>query len=97
MRDLENTHAYPVEVSAAAWTQLSRMSLELYQRIRGDLDALGARFAGLGKFSLTFLDAVGQVTTRSLQVEDYVIRYDVDPERRRLTLLEVSPRFVHDP
>lgn len=83
------TQTYPVEVSAAAWEQLSRMSLELYQRIREDLDAVGARLAGLGQFSLTLLKAVGQVTSLSLRVEDYIVLYDVDPERQRVTLLDV--------
>ncbi|MFL5353667.1 type II toxin-antitoxin system RelE family toxin [Archangium sp.] len=78
---------YTVEVSSAAWKQLARLPLETYQRIRGELENVSTRLAGL----------VNQSTALSLVVGDYMARYAVSPERKRLTLLELEPRAEHTP
>jgi hypothetical protein len=78
---------YTVEVSSAAWKQLARLPLETYQRIRGELEAVSTRLAGL----------VNQSPALSLVIGDHLARYAVSPERKRLTLLEVVSRAQHTP
>jgi hypothetical protein len=43
-----NGTAYGIEVSSAAWKQLSHLPLETYQRIRNELDVVAARLTNLG-------------------------------------------------
>jgi mRNA-degrading endonuclease RelE of RelBE toxin-antitoxin system len=87
MRRSDNLTGYTVEVSSAAWKQLSRLPLETYQRIRGELEAVSTRLVGL----------VNQATSLSLVIGDYLARYDVSPDRKRLTLLEVVSRVPQNP
>ncbi|HEX8819307.1 MAG TPA: hypothetical protein VF794_05240 [Archangium sp.] len=88
--------AYTIEVSSMAWKQLSYLSLESYQQLRSEVDAVAARMASLGKPALVFLKTVCQVSLLSLVVGEYVVLYDLDPERGRLTLQEVARRLPDD-
>lgn len=90
MNPSENATAYAVEVSAAAWKQLSRLPLETYQRIREELDAAAARLVNMGTRTLSLLKSVCQGSSLSLVVGEYILLYDVDPERRHLALREVE-------
>ncbi|QRN94715.1 hypothetical protein JRI60_37200 [Archangium violaceum] len=96
MNPSENTTAYAVEVSSAAWKQLSQLPLETYQRIRGELDSVAARLVRMGTPTLALLKTVCQVTSLSIVVGKYVVIYDLDPDRRHLTLREVARRLPHD-
>jgi mRNA-degrading endonuclease RelE of RelBE toxin-antitoxin system len=73
-----------MEISPPAWKQLARLPLELYRRIRGDLEAIAAT-PGLLKDG-------GRTAPLSAVIDDYVAFYQVDPERKRLTLLDVARR-----
>jgi mRNA-degrading endonuclease RelE of RelBE toxin-antitoxin system len=86
----ENIPTYSIEVSAGAWKQLSHLSLENYQRIRNELDAVAARLANLGPHPLVLLKTVCLLTSLSLVVGEYVVLYDMEPERKRVTLREVA-------
>jgi hypothetical protein len=95
MRRPESLAGYTVEVSSAAWKQLAQLPLETYQRIRGELDTLAA---WLGTHPPAPLPPKGtsHPIIRSFALEDHVAHYDVDPERRLLTLREVSRRSPRD-
>lgn len=86
MRRSDHLTAYTVEVSSAAWKQLARLPLETYQRIRGELEALSTRLAGL----------VNQSSALSVVIGDYLARYAVSPDRKRLTLLELVHRVPNN-
>jgi mRNA-degrading endonuclease RelE of RelBE toxin-antitoxin system len=96
MNPSENATAYAVEISAAAWKQLSRLPLETYQRIREELDTVATRLVNVGTRTLARLKSVCQGTSLSLEVGDYVVLYDVDPERRHLALREIARRHPRD-
>ena len=72
-----------MEISPPAWKQLARLPLELYRRIRGDLEAIAAA---------PVLMKEGVRAPLSAVIDDYVAFYQVDPERKRLTLLDVARR-----
>lgn len=91
-----NATAYGIEVTSGAWKQLSHLPLETYQRIRHELDVVAARLTNLGPNSLSLLKTVCLLTSLSLVVEEYVVLYDMEPERKRLTLREVARRLPHD-
>lgn len=91
-----NASAYGIEVSSAAWKQLSHLPLETYQRIRNELDAVAARLAHLGPHTLALLKSVCLLTSLSLVVGEYVVLYDMEPERRLVTLREVARRLPSD-
>jgi mRNA-degrading endonuclease RelE of RelBE toxin-antitoxin system len=96
MRRPENLSNYTVEVSSTAWKQLSHLPLETYQHIRAELDSLATRVGTPTPAPLPPKDIVPSVT-RSIVLEGYVAHYNVDRERRRLTLLEVARRPPQDP
>jgi len=88
MRRPESLNTYSVEVSPAAWKQLAQLPLETYQRIRQALDATAARMRSPTPLPLP-RKVAPLVVTRSIELEGHVALYDVDMERRRLTLREV--------
>ncbi len=91
MRRPENLSNYSVEVSSTAWNQLSHLPLETYLHIRTELDSLAARMGTLTPIPLPPRSAVPSIT-RALVLEGFVAHYNVDRERKRLTLLEVARR-----
>jgi mRNA-degrading endonuclease RelE of RelBE toxin-antitoxin system len=91
-----NATAYGIEVSSGAWTQLSQLPLETYRRIRNELDAVAARLTHLGPHPLVLLKTVCLLTSLSLVVGEYIVLYDMEPERKRLTLREVARRLPRD-
>lgn len=80
---------YTVEISATAWTQMQHLPLETYKRVRQELDAVAARLRPETPAPVPRKRS-RPVETRTLMVESLVALYDVDPERRRLTLREIS-------
>ena len=93
MRRPESLSAYSVEVSSSAWRQLAQLSLETYQRIREELEIAASRLRAPSPLSLPLMGSVGSTVTHSLVVDDYMVLYTVDPERKRLRLLEVAHLF----
>jgi mRNA-degrading endonuclease RelE of RelBE toxin-antitoxin system len=91
MRRPESLLKYTVEVSPTAWKQMAHLPLETYRRIREELDAVAARMRVETPVPLP-QKYVRPVETRSILVEGYLALYEVDPERRRLTLREVVRR-----
>jgi mRNA-degrading endonuclease RelE of RelBE toxin-antitoxin system len=90
------TTPYSIEVSSGAWKQLSHLPLETYRRIRTELDAVATRLTNLGPHTLGLLKTVCLATSLSLVVEEYVVLYDMEAERKRLTLREVARRLPQD-
>lgn len=96
MSHSENATVYSVEVASTAWKQLSHLPLETYQRIRQEVDLVAARLANMGPHTLSLLKTVCLVTSLSLVVGEYVVLYDMEPERKLVTLREVARRLPHD-
>lgn len=96
MSHSENSTVYSVEVASTAWKQLSHLPLETYQRIRQEVDLVAARLANMGPHTLSLLKTVCLVTSLSLVVGEYVVLYDMEPERKLVTLREVARRLPHD-
>ena len=84
MRRPENHTQYTVEVSATAWKQMEHLPLETYQRIRRELESVAARLRPDTR--------PRSVEIRSLTIEGHTAIYEVDPERRRVTLREIASR-----
>lgn len=79
MKSQRNTHRpYTVEISAAAWSQVARLSQESYRAIQARLEGVAALGAPALSASTTF------------QVEGLTVHYAVDPRDRLVTLLEIS-------
>ncbi|HYO58931.1 hypothetical protein [Archangium sp.] len=84
-----HTAGYAVEISSAAWKQLSLLPLETYQRVRSELDAIAARLGSMGP-TTPESNTASQAASRGLVVGDYLTLYDVDSEHRRIVLLKVE-------
>lgn len=81
--------SFTVEISSTAWKQLSTLPLEMYQRVRTELDFnAAALISALPPAGPADADQV--LPTRDFVVEGYVARYVIDPRARRLTLLSVE-------
>jgi mRNA-degrading endonuclease RelE of RelBE toxin-antitoxin system len=93
MRRPESLTRYTVEVSPNAWRQIAHLPLETYQRIREELDAVAARMRPETPVPLP-QKYVRPIETRSIQLENYIALYEVDPLRKRLTLREIVNRSV---
>ncbi|MGZ3461494.1 MAG: type II toxin-antitoxin system RelE family toxin [Archangium sp.] len=91
MRRPESFFKYTVEISPAAWRQMAHLPLETYQRIREELETMAARLRPETPAPL-LRKRERPVETGALLIEDHVARYEVDPERRRITLQEISRR-----
>jgi mRNA-degrading endonuclease RelE of RelBE toxin-antitoxin system len=92
MRRPESLDKYSVEVSPAAWRQLARLPWETYQRIREELETSAARLRPMTPVPLP-QKLVGRVETRSILVDGHVALFEVDSDRRRLTLREIARRM----
>ncbi len=83
---------YTVDIAPAAWRQLGAVPGEVFQRIRRELDALALLTTQRPPPSLeTLLDSTP--TALSFFVENFVVIYELDDDRRVVTLLEVSQRL----
>lgn len=91
MRRPESLSRYVVEVSPNAWRQMAHLPLATYQRLREELDAVAARMRPETPAPLP-QEYVRPIETRSLQVENHIALYEVDPLRKRLTLKEIARR-----
>ncbi|QSQ15496.1 hypothetical protein [Myxococcus landrumensis] len=78
MKSQRNIHRpFTVEIAAAAWNQVARLSRERYRAIQARLEevaALGALAEGSGCFPL----------------EELTIHYHVDTRRRLVSLLDIT-------
>lgn len=91
MRRPENLTPFTVEVSATAWKQMAHLSLATYQRIRRELETVAARLRPETPAPLP-QRRLRPVETRSLTIEGHTAFYEVDLERKRITLREISGR-----
>jgi len=89
----ETATDYAVEISSTGWKQLSFLALETYQLIRGELDAVADRLARMGTRTLAVVKTLCEGSSLSVVVGEYVVLYDVDPERGRVILREVARRL----
>lgn len=79
MKSPRNTHRpYTVEISAAAWSQVARLSQASYRAIQARLEAVAT------------LGALAPSSSTSFQVDELTVHYAVDTRRRLVTLLEIS-------
>jgi mRNA-degrading endonuclease RelE of RelBE toxin-antitoxin system len=93
MRRPENLTSFTVEVSATAWKQMEHLSLATYQRIRRELELVAARLRPETPVPLP-QKRFRSVETRSLTVEGHTVLYEVDLERKRITLREMGGRSL---
>ncbi len=91
MRRPESLSRYTVEVSPNAWRQMAHLPLATYQRIREELEAVAARMRPDTPAPLP-QKYIRPIETRSLQVDNHIALYEVDPSRKRLTLREIARR-----
>jgi len=89
MRRPESLTSFTVEVSPTAWKQMAHLSLDTYQRIRRELELVAARQKPETPVPLS-LKRVRPMETRSLTIEGHTVVYEVDPERKRITLREIG-------
>jgi mRNA-degrading endonuclease RelE of RelBE toxin-antitoxin system len=99
MRRSEATSlGYTVEVSPPAWNQLAQLTVDTYRRIREELDAVAAELTEAGPRARVG-DARGNRLSSSkpsVTIDDAIVVYDVDHERRRVLLVEVARRILPD-
>ncbi len=89
MRRPENLTSFTVEVSASAWKQMEHLPLATYQRIRRELELVAARQKPETPVPLA-LKRARPVESRSVTIEGHTVVYEVDPERKRITLREIG-------
>lgn len=78
MKSQRNTHRpYTVEIAAAAWSQVARLSQERYRDIQARLEAVAAL-------------ATPTAEPATFQVEELTIHYVVDARRRLVSLLDIT-------
>lgn len=90
--------AYTVEVTPPAWNQLAHLPVETYRRIREELDVVALELTeeSLRARPRDVTSTRPSASRPSVVVDDAIALYDVDPERRRVLLVEVARRFVPD-
>lgn len=89
--------AYTVDISPSAWSQLATLAIEDYGRIRARLDAIAAELmAEQPPQPLRSPPRGSGADARAFVVEGYAVLYSVDPERGRVTLLEVTRRIPEE-
>ncbi|WP_338866196.1 hypothetical protein [Myxococcus stipitatus] len=78
MKSQRNMHRpFTVEIAAAAWSQVARLSRERYRAIQARLEAVAA------------LGALAE-TPACFQLEELTIHYHVDTRRRLVSLLDIT-------
>ena len=96
-RDKPPGTAYTVEISPAAWKQLAKLPTDDYGRIRAKLDAIANELtAAQPPPRPTPQQEVASADARAAIVDGFAVLYDVDAERRRLTVLEVMKRLPQE-
>lgn len=93
MRNLDPQRSYTVNIAPTAWRQLGAVPMELFQRIRRELDAIAALATQKALPSLESLKSSSSSAALSFSLENLILVYEVNEERRVLTLLEVSQRL----
>src|SRR3712207_1035602 len=93
-RDLQPGTAYTVDISPSAWSQLATLTTEDYGTIRGRLDVIAVELTATQPPQPSSSPRQERGTdTRAFVIGGYAVLYSVDPERGRLTLLEVTRRI----
>ena len=87
---------YTVNIAPTAWRQLGAVPKPVFQRIRRELDAIAALATQKPLPSLEPLKSSSSSAALSFSLESFVLVYEVNEERRVLTLLEVSQRLSVD-
>ena len=96
MRNLEPQRPYTVNIAPTAWRQLGAVPEAVFQRIRRELDAIAALATQRPLPSLEPLKSSSASAALSFSLENFVLIYEVNEERRVLTLLEISQRLSVD-
>jgi len=96
-RDRPPATAYTVEISPAAWKQLAMLPADAYARIRAKLDAIANELtAAQPPPGPTPQQKAPSEDARASIVDGFAVLYNVDAERRRLTVLEVTKRLPQE-
>ena len=96
-RDLQPGTAYTVDISPSAWGQLATLTTEDYGAIRERLDVIAVELTATQPTQPSSTPRQPRGTdTRAFIVEGYAVLYSVDPERGRVTLLEVTKRIPEE-
>jgi mRNA-degrading endonuclease RelE of RelBE toxin-antitoxin system len=78
---------YTVEISPPAWKQLAHLTSETYERIRHELDGVATALSVSGR------RVSGSSSSKPVVlVDDSLAVYDVDHDKRRVVLREVTRR-----
>jgi len=96
MRNPNPQRPYTVNIAPTAWRQLGAVPELVFQRIRRELDAIAALATQKPLPSLEPLKSSSASAALSFTLENFVLLYEVNEERRVLTLLEVSQRLSVD-
>ena len=96
MRNPESQRPYTVNISPTAWRQLGSVPEAVFKRIRRELDAIAALATQKPLPSLEPLKSSSASAALSFSLENFVLIYEVNEERRVLTLLEISQRLSVD-
>jgi len=96
MRNLAPQRPYTVNIAPTAWRQLGAVPKPVFQRIRRELDAIAALATQKPLPNLEPLKSSSSSAALSFSLENFVLLYEVNEERRVLTLLEVSQRLSVD-
>jgi mRNA-degrading endonuclease RelE of RelBE toxin-antitoxin system len=96
MRRVESSSRYTVQISPSAWRQIAQLPADVYRHVREELDAITARAAADSSLKAGAPRGKEAASALALIVDDYVVLYDVDAERRSVVLLEVARRQFDD-
>lgn len=97
MRRVESSHRYTVQISPSAWRQIAQLPADVYRRVREELDAISMVAAVEPLAKVGAPRGKEAAAALALLVDDYVVLYDVDAERRSVVLLEVARRQPRPP
>jgi mRNA-degrading endonuclease RelE of RelBE toxin-antitoxin system len=88
---------YTVDISPSAWNQLATLPADDYRRIRAKLDTIANTLStAQPPPSPLPTQEARDMEARASFLEGYAVLYDIDAERRRVTLLEVTQRFAQE-
>lgn len=96
MRRVEPPHHYTVQISPSAWKQIAQLPADVYRHVREELDAISASMATAPAQAVGAPRGKEAAAALALIVDDYVVLYDLDAERRSVVLLEVARRQLDE-
>ncbi len=82
-----------MQISSSVWRQIAHLPAETYRQIREELEAVAAAVAAHPDALAPPPRAREAPSGFSFVVGDYLVLYEVDVERRSVTLMEVARRL----